>query len=271
MIETTINEARCEGSNSHLLKLPNDALNNVYGYLLGKEFENDENAKISKQISESIPRIDHRARTVKKVTDKALQFGVDFSDLSLFEPANKITIPLTLPSFHLTQPCFRDLKKHVKESSGWDLKRVVCTPAEKKLHKVTRKSNAYFVNAIYTVPGTAKKKSKKKASTSNTNVPASAAFASTSAPAAFASASVPITKKRAAPATKAPKKTYKANPAATAALQAVLVSAQDGDGVVDRECLKKALSLGFSKAFIDAKVEEQEALNVKPAAKKTKN
>ncbi len=269
MIETTINEAREEGSNSHLQKLPNDALNNVYGYLLGKEFENDENAKISKQISESIPRIDHRARTVKKVTDKALQFGVDFSDLSLFEPANKITIPLTLPSFHITQPCFRDLKKHVKESSGWDLKRVVCTPAEKKLHKVTRKSNAYFVNAIYKVPGTAKKKSKKKASTSNAAVSTSASVVSASAPAAFASASV--AKKRAAPATKAPKKTYKANPAATAALQAALSSAQDADGVVDPECLKKALSFGFSKAFIDAKVDEQESLNVKPAAKKMKN
>mmetsp|Transcript_13492 Transcript_13492/g.19213 ORF Transcript_13492/g.19213 Transcript_13492/m.19213 type:complete len:329 (+) Transcript_13492:63-1049(+) len=274
MIETTINEAREEGSNSHLQKLPNDALNNVYGYLLGKEFENDENAKISKQISEAIPRIDHRARTVKKVGEKYLQFGVDFSDLSLFEPGNKITIPLTLPNFHLTQPCFRDLKKHVVKSSGWDLKRVVCTPAEKKLHKVTRKSNAYFVNAIYKVPGTAKKKSRKKASTSNTNVSLSAAYASVSAPAAFASASAPNAKKRAAPApaTKAPKKpAYKANPAATAALQAALASAQDGDGVVDPECLKKALSFGFSKAFIDAKVDEQEALNVKPAAKKMKN
>ncbi len=263
MIETTINEARAEGSNSLLQQLPNDALNNVYGYLLGKEFENDENAKISNKISESIPRIDPRARTVKKVGEKYLQFGVDFSDLSLFEPGNKITIPLTLPNFHLTQPCFRDLKKHVIKSSGWELKRVVCTPAEKKLHKVTRKSKAYFVNAIYKVPGTAKKKPKKTASTTNKNVSTSAAFAS---------ASAPNTKKRAATTTKAPKKpTYKANPAATAALQAALASAQDGDGVVDPECLKKALSFGFSKAFIDAKVYEQEELNVKPAAKKMKN
>jgi hypothetical protein len=64
---------------------------------------------------------------------------------------------------------------------------------------------------------------------------------------------------------------YKANPAATAALQAVLASAQDGDGVVNPDLLQKALSKGFSRAFIDAKVDEQEALNVKPAAKKMKN
>mmetsp|Transcript_18605 Transcript_18605/g.28282 ORF Transcript_18605/g.28282 Transcript_18605/m.28282 type:complete len:89 (+) Transcript_18605:80-346(+) len=60
MIETTINEARAEGSNSHLKHLPNDALNNVYGYLLGKEFENNEDAEISDQISKSIPKIDRR-------------------------------------------------------------------------------------------------------------------------------------------------------------------------------------------------------------------
>ena len=266
MIETMINEERAEGSNSHLKHLPSDALNNVYGYLLGKEFENDEDADISDQITKSIPRIDPRARTVKNASDKKLQFGVDFSDLSLYEPGNKIVIPLTMPNFHLTQPCFRDLKKHVIKSSGWELKRVVCTNEEKKLHKVTRKSNAYFVNAIYKVPGTApkKKKAKKKNSAKN-------ASASASASASTASASTRDTKKRAAPATKATKKpVYKANPAATAALQAALESANEGNGVVDPTCLKAALGFGYSKTFIDAKVEEQEALNVKPAAKKMK-
>jgi len=74
----------------------------------------------------------------------------------------------------------------------------------------------------------------------------------------------PLTKRRAA--TK--KQTYKADPKASAALQAALDSPQDNDGVIDPECLQKALAVGFSKAFILAKVEEQEALNVKPAAKK---
>jgi len=259
MIETTINEARAEGSNSHLKHLPNDALNNVYGYLLGKEFENNEDAEISDQITKSLPKIDRR---IVKKGDKKLQFGVDFSDLSLYEPGEKITIPLTMPNFHLTQACFRDLKKHVVKSSGWDLKRVECTENQKALHKIKKKSKAYFVNATYQVPG--KKSKKKKASATKKAASASAASASASAPA-------PETKKRAATATKATKVTYKANPAATAALQAVLASAQDGDGVVDSEILQKALSKGFSKAFLAAKVDEQEALNVKPAAKKMKN
>ena len=178
--------------------------------------------------------------------------------MSLYEPGNKIVIPLTLPSFHLTQPCFRDLKKHVQKSSGWELKRSVCSAEEKKRHKVTRKSNAYFVNAIYKVPGTAtkKKKSKKKNSAKSASTSGSA---STS------------TKKRAATTTKATKKpVYKANPAATAALKAALNSAQERNGVVDPACLKTALGFGYSQAFIDAKVDEQEALNVKPAAKKMK-
>eukprot|EP00984_Skeletonema_dohrnii_P000979 scaffold316_cov122-Skeletonema_dohrnii-CCMP3373.AAC.11 len=269
MIETTINEARAEGSNSHLKHLPNDALNNVYGYLLGKEFENNEDAEISDQITKSIPKIDRR---IMKKGDKKLQFGVDFSDLSLYEPGEKITIPLTMPNFHLTQACFRDLKKHVVKNSGWDLKRVECTEKQKKQHKIKKKSKAYFVNATYQVPG---KKSKKKASATKKAASTSAASATkktASTSVASASASAPETKKRAATATKATKvPTYKANPAATAALQAVLASAQDGEGVVDSAILQQALSKGFSRAFLAAKVDEQEALNAKPAAKKMKN
>ena len=222
-------------------------------------------ADVSRQLAKAAPYIQPSARTSKTVGDKTLQFGIDFSDLTLYEPGNKITIPLTMPHFHLTQPCFRDLKKHVVKSTGWDLKRVACTDAEKKKHKVTRKSKAYFVNAIYKVPGTPKKKSKKKKNKKTASTSASA-----SAPAAKKNASAP-TKKRAATATKATKKPiYKANPVATAALQAALDSAQDGDGVVDPKCLKKALAQGYSKVYIDAKVDERMELNVKPAAKKMK-
>ena len=129
---------------------------------------------------------------------------------------------------------------------------------------MTRKSKAYFVNAIYKVPGTLKKKKKSKAKVAS----AGAAAASTkSAPTATAGM------KRAAtativPATAAKKPTYKANPAATAALAAVLESAQDNqNGVPDAKVLAKALVLGYSKTFIDAKIAEQEELNVKPAAR----
>ena len=50
---------------------------------------------------------------------------------------------------------------------------------------------------------------------------------------------------------------YETNPVATAALQAALDSAQDGDAK-------------YSKVYIDAKVDERIELNVKPAAKKLK-
>ena len=79
------------------------------------------------------------------------------------------------------------------------------------------------------------------------------------------------TKKRAVTATKATKNSiYETNPVATAALQAALDSAQDGDGVVDPKCLKNSLAQGYSKVYIDAKVDERIELNVKPAAKKLK-
>jgi cytoskeletal protein RodZ len=127
---------------------------------------------------------------------------------------------------------------------------------------VTRKSKAYFVNAIYKVPGTLKKKKRSK-----TKVASSAAASMKSAPTATAG------RKRAAtativPATAAKKPTYKANPAATAALAAVLESAQDNqNGVPDAKVLAKAMVFGYSKTFIDAKIAEQEELNVKPAAR----
>ena len=89
------------------------ALNNVYGFMFGKEFENDENAELAKALAETAPRIQARAHTGtgKRSDGSYLEFGVDFSDLDIYEPGTKITVRLTNPSFHLTQPCFRDLKK----------------------------------------------------------------------------------------------------------------------------------------------------------------
>ena len=81
--------------------------------MFGKEFENDENAELAKALAETAPRIQARAHTGtgKRSDGSYLEFGVDFSDLSIYEPGSKITVRLTNPSFHLTQPCFRDLKK----------------------------------------------------------------------------------------------------------------------------------------------------------------
>ena len=113
--------------------------------------------------------------------------------------------------------------------------------------------NARSMRKIH--PISSSSKTKKGASAS-----ASSAYASSaSAPAAKKDVPAP-TKKRAATVTKATKKPiYETNPVATAALQAALDSAQDGDGVVDPKCLKKALAQGYSKVYIDAKVDERRA------------
>ena len=66
------------------------------------------------------------------VSKEVAETGIDFNDMSIYEPGSKITIPLTKPDFHLTQPCFRDLRKHVKKNPGWDLQRVALSEDEKK-------------------------------------------------------------------------------------------------------------------------------------------
>jgi len=45
-----------------------------------------------------------------------------------------------MPNFHLTQACFRDLKKHVVKNSGWDLKRVEALRNKRSKTKSRRKA-----------------------------------------------------------------------------------------------------------------------------------
>eukprot|EP01082_Thalassiosira_pseudonana_P014296 g13025.t1 g13025 contig7:705047-706126(-) len=78
---------------------------------------------------------------------------VDLADITLYQPGAKIAIPITNPMMHLTGPCWRDFKKAVRKNKGWDVKRFAATEEEKKEHKVQRKGNVYFIDAIYTVPG----------------------------------------------------------------------------------------------------------------------
>lgn len=123
----------------------------------------------------------------------------------------------------------------------------------------SRKSTAYFVNAVYKVPG--KKKKAKKAPSSK------------KAPAKKAPA-----KKRKAPTKPVAKKPIaKADPEKVAKLEAAIASARSSsDGEVGAKEMKEALAVGYSKFFILAQLEEEEAEeeeeveDSKPAAKKTK-
>ena len=122
----------------------------------------------------------------------------------------------------------------------------------------SRKSTAYFVNAVYKVPG--KKKKAKKAPSSK------------KAPAKKAPA-----KKRKAPTKPVAKKPIaKADPEKVARLEAAIASARSSsDGEVGAKEMKEALAAGYSKFFILAQLEdeedsESEVEDSKPAAKKTK-
>lgn len=62
------------------------------------------------------------------------------------------TIQLLDPSCHLTQACWKSFRKHVQGCEGWSTRRRAATEAERKEHKVKRKSTAYFTEVTYSVP-----------------------------------------------------------------------------------------------------------------------
>lgn len=272
MVENTIFELRGPQSHSPLKSVPTVLLNNIFGFVFGQDYEGfdakEDTAATAaasaagdtvissrtlgrrprKAVNYSELNVDQLGNDTTKISKVEVETGIDFSDMSLYEPGNIITIPLTKPNHHLTQPCYRDLRKHVKKNPGWDLKRIAISEEEKKSFKkpkITRTSTCYYVNAIFKVPG---KPQKKRA-----------------APAKKASSK----KKAKVDGDSKPEAKKKVDPAATAALQEAVNSAMnDTDGKVDVECLQRALEAGFSKFFVLAEAAKQkEEADSKPAAK----
>ena len=64
-------------------------------------------------------------------------------------PTAPVTMQLLEPSTHLTQPCWRDFKKHVERYQGWSAKRRAASNAEKQQHGETRKGTCYFVDVTF--------------------------------------------------------------------------------------------------------------------------
>ncbi|KAL3784879.1 hypothetical protein HJC23_012482 [Cyclotella cryptica] len=163
---------------------------------------------------------------------------VDLTDLSIYRTGEKIVIPLTKPNEHLTAPCWRDFSRAVRINEGWDVKRVVATPEEKKRYRESRKGAVYFINVIFTVPGEAMKndtRTKKFAFRSSQSHPSNPEDASVYLRDAVASAVRSVT------------------------------------GEVDQQSLKRALDAGYSKHFVLAEAARQRSDgNLKPAAKKPK-
>ena len=51
--------------------------------------------------------VDKMGNDLSKTSKAEVEADIDFDDMTLYEPGNKVTIPLTRPDYHLTQPCFR--------------------------------------------------------------------------------------------------------------------------------------------------------------------
>jgi len=51
--------------------------------------------------------VDKMGNDLNKVSKAEVDADIDFDDMTLYEPGGKVTIPLTRPDYHLTQPCFR--------------------------------------------------------------------------------------------------------------------------------------------------------------------
>jgi hypothetical protein len=85
---------------------------------------------------------------------------------ALYTPGRKHVIPLANPDVHLTGPCWRDFSRHVRSFDHWDVKRVAATEEQRAEYREQhRKGAVYFIHALYTVPGLAKKKRAKKRKT----------------------------------------------------------------------------------------------------------
>jgi hypothetical protein len=67
-------------------------------------------------------------------------------------PTGKTTIPLLQPHCHLTCHTWGIFRKFVVKHAGWNAKRRVATPEEKKKSGEKRKGKVYFVDVIYTAP-----------------------------------------------------------------------------------------------------------------------
>eukprot|EP00730_Choanoeca_flexa_P015100 TRINITY_DN6848_c0_g1_i1.p1 TRINITY_DN6848_c0_g1~~TRINITY_DN6848_c0_g1_i1.p1 ORF type:complete len:329 (+),score=84.92 TRINITY_DN6848_c0_g1_i1:59-1045(+) len=72
------------------------------------------------------------------------------------------SFPLLDPAEHLTGPCYTAFRKHVLKHEGWNCKRTVATPAEKKAHKIKRQGKCYFIEAVYRPSKEAVREAKRK-------------------------------------------------------------------------------------------------------------
>lgn len=77
------------------------------------------------------------------------QQALQVIDSEHVQQALKEPTTLLQPAEHLTAPCWRDFKAHVKSFAGWEAKRTTATEAQKTAAKETRKGKVYFVQVLF--------------------------------------------------------------------------------------------------------------------------
>lgn len=137
MVENTIVEVRAPDSTAPLKSVPTVLMNNILGFVFGKgykgiEAKEDATASSSSAVAASSATAKAGGRRSrksvnyseldvdatqgkggKKASKKSKESEFDFNDMSLYEPGNTITIPLSKPDHHLTQPCYRGTCSYV--------------------------------------------------------------------------------------------------------------------------------------------------------------
>ena len=96
------------------------------------------------------------------------------NDTPLINPGEKHTITLLQPDVHLTKHTWGTFKRYVKTHAGWDAKRRLATPEEKKKSGEKRKGKVYFTDIVFTAPS-----NKKTKAAASTIAPTAAAAATT--------------------------------------------------------------------------------------------
>jgi len=129
MIENTMIELRTSTNDTPLKAVPTVVMNNVLSFVFGKNYkgldtEKEQSVAVAasassksagtgggrrarKKVNYSEMNVDKMGNDLTKVSKAEVEADIDFNDMTLYEPGNKVTIPLTRPDYHLTQPCFR--------------------------------------------------------------------------------------------------------------------------------------------------------------------
>lgn len=249
-------------SKSPFRQLSTDLVEHIWSYM-GMEKPANANVAAGRSGLPIVPYEGWRQFQSRRSAKSEDETGVDLADMSLFKPGQKIIILLTEPNHHLTGPCYRDLRKHIKRYAGWDTKRITATHEEEIEYHTHRRGKVSFISAVYTIPGKPLKRKRQRRKATERKRPIKADLIPK-----------PLSRTRRGQVRKAgatPCQLSLQEGIATSVLEDAVRSAEN-NGQVDPLCLQHAIEAGFSKSFVLAKAAERwdDLKDTKPPAKKTR-